>query len=61
MEVVFSQLKEPQVHVGDGVEGPTGQQHHFSLPVRIFHGHCSQPRSQGENVGARYLPLQETG
>lgn len=56
MEVVFSQLKEPQVHVGDGIEGPTGQQYHFSLPVRIFCSHSSQPQSQVENVGARYQP-----
>lgn len=41
MEVVFSQLKQPQVHVGDGIEGATGQQNHFS-PVRIFHGHSSE-------------------
>lgn len=61
MEVVFSQLKQPQVHVGDGIEGPTGQQYHFSLPVRLFHCHSSQPQSQVENVGVRCQPLQEMG
>lgn len=59
MEVVFSQLKQPQVHVGDGIEGPTGQQHHFSLRVRILHGHCSQPGSQVDSVGASHYKKWE--
>lgn len=27
--MISSQFKHPQVHVGDGVEGPAGQQDHF--------------------------------
>lgn len=57
MEIVSCQLKQPQVHVGDGVEGAAGQQHHFSLLLRVFRGHFSQLRSSAQNLSACHQPL----
>lgn len=59
MEIVSRQLKQPQVHVGDGVEGAAGQQHHFSLLLGIFRGHFLQLRSSVQNPGACHQPLHE--
>lgn len=36
LQMISSQFKHPQVHVGDGVEGPAAQKDHFGYIV-ILH------------------------
>ncbi|KAI3356827.1 hypothetical protein L3Q82_003481 [Scortum barcoo] len=54
-QVISGQFKHPQVHVGDRVEGPAGQQDHFGYLSSIhascwgWSSHCSSEQG-GENT-----------